>query len=62
MHLIIVKMGGVVFNRQFFIYLDGPSIGVSLDINKHILLTKNKIKVIMIHNLSISCDIKLLFP
>ena len=62
MHLIIVKMGVFVFNRQFFIYLDGTSIGVSPDINRHILLTKNKIKVIMIHILSISCDNKLLFP
>ena len=62
MHLIIVIMGVVVFNGQFFIYLDGPSTGVSLDINGHILLTKNKIKIIMIHILSISCDIKILFP
>ena len=65
MHLITVKMEVVVFNRQFFIYLDGPSImsiGVSLDITRHTLLTKNEIKVILIHILSISCDFKLLFP
>ena len=60
MHLITVKMGVVVFNRQFFIYLDGPSIGISLDISTHTLLTKKEIKVIMIEILSISCDIKLL--
>ena len=46
-------MGVVVFNRQFFIYLDGPSKGVSLDICRHTLLTKNEIKVIMVHILSI---------
>ena len=34
MHLISVKMGVVVFNRQLFINLDGPSIGVSLDISR----------------------------
>ena len=62
MHLITVKMGVVVFNRQFFIYLDGPSIGVSLYISGHTLLTKNEINVIMIEILSISCDIKLVFP
>ena len=62
MHLITVKTGVVVFNGQFFIYLDEPSIGVSLDISRHTLLTKNEIKVNMINILSISCDIKLLFP
>ena len=62
MHLITVKMGVVVFNRQLFIYLDGPSIGVSLDISRHTLLTLNEFKVIVIHILSISFDIKLLFP
>ena len=62
MHLITVKIVVVVFNRQFFIYLDGPSIGVSLDIRRHTLLAKKDNKVIMIHLLSISCDIKLLFP
>ena len=49
MHLIIVKMGVAVFNRQLFIYLDGPSMGVSLDISRHALLTLNEIKIIMIH-------------
>ena len=34
MHFITVQMGVIVFNRQFFIYLDGPSIGVSLDISR----------------------------
>ena len=62
MHLITVKMGVVVFNRQFFFYIDGPNTGVSLDISRHTLLTKNEIKVIKIHILSISCDIKLMFP
>ena len=62
MHLISVKMGVGVFNRQLFIYLDGPSIGVSLDISRHILLTLNEIKVIMVHILSISFDIKRLLP
>ena len=62
MHLISVKMGVVVFNRQLFINLDGPSIGVSLDISIHILLTLNELKVIMVHILSISFDIKLLLP
>ena len=60
MHLITVKLGVVVFNRQLFIYLDGPSIGISLDISRHTLLTLNEIKVIMIHILSISFDIKLI--
>ena len=41
MHRITVKMGVGVFNRQFFINLDGPSIGVSRDISIHTLLTKN---------------------
>ena len=45
MPLITVKMGVVVFNRQFFIYLNRPSIGVSLDISRHTVLTKNEIKV-----------------
>ena len=40
MHLNSVKIGVVVFNRHFFIYLDGPSIGVSLDRSRHTLLTK----------------------
>ena len=31
MHLITVKMGVGMVNRQFFIYLDEPSIGVSLE-------------------------------
>ena len=39
MHLITVKMGVYVSNRQLFIYLYGPSIGVSLDISRHTLLT-----------------------
>ena len=60
MHLITVKMGVVVFNRHFFIYLDEPSIAVSLDIRRHTLLTKNEIKIIMIPFLSISGDSKLL--
>ena len=46
MHLTNVEIGVVVFNRQFFIYLDGSSIGVSLNIRRHTLLTKNDIKVI----------------
>ena len=62
MHLITVKMGVVMVNRQFFFYLDEPSIGASLDISRNTLLTLNEIKVIMIYILSISCDIKLLFP
>ena len=62
MHLITEQLGVVVFNRQFFIYLDEPSIGVSLDISRHTLLTKNEIKIIMIDILSISCDIKFLLP
>ena len=62
MHLITVKIGVVVFNRQVFIHLDGPSIGVSLDTNKHTLLKKNEIKLTVIHILSISCDIKFLLP
>ena len=48
MHLITVKVGLAVFNRQFFIYLDGPSTGVSVDISRHILLAKREIKLIMI--------------
>ena len=44
MHLITVKIGIVVFNRQFFINLEGPSIGVSLDISRHTVLTKMKSK------------------
>ena len=40
MYLTTVEMGVGVFNRQFFIYLDGSSIGVSLDIRRHTLLTK----------------------
>ena len=50
MHLITVKM--VMFNRQFFIYLDWPSIGVSLNIsmiNRNTILTKKRNQVIMIH-------------
>ena len=55
-----VRIGVVFFNRQFFIYQDGPCIlGVSLDASRHTLLTKREIKIIMIHILSISCDIKL---
>ena len=37
-----------MLNRQFFIYLNGPCIGVSLGISRHILLTKSQIKIIMI--------------
>ena len=33
-------MGVVVFDRQFFINLDRPSIGISLDISTHALLAK----------------------
>ena len=43
MHLITIKMGVVMFNRQFFIYLERLSIGVSLDISRHTLLTINEI-------------------
>ena len=31
-----------MLKRQFFIYLDGPTIGVSLDISRHTFLTKNE--------------------
>ena len=64
MHLITVKIGVIMSNRHFFIYLDGSSIGVSLDISRHTLLKKIEINVIMIDLdiLSILCDIKLLFP
>ena len=47
MHMINVKMGVVVFNRQFVIYLDGPSKDISLNISRHTLLTQNVITVIM---------------
>ena len=34
-----IKMGGVVFTRQIFIYQGGPTLGISLDIDRHTELT-----------------------